>query len=248
MKIQVSSVSDIGIKREQNQDAILTHTGGEGEISLFLVADGMGGYTNGEKASGAIADGMRELLAQTKGRHNGDISSFMQRVKDKMAEINDHILDTWNRNDEVCGSTCVLIAFLENMYGIFSVGDSRIYRSRGMALEQITKDDVWENQAEIRRNYTEQEILVHPNHGKLLHAMGSERPLVYSLHTEEVQRGDVFALCSDGVYKMCTPRFLKMQMFSCRWHDLNVVRDNIMERVYRNGAKDNASLILTRCT
>lgn len=246
MKIQVSSVSDIGTKRDQNQDAILVHVGREGEVSLFLVADGMGGYTNGEKASGAIVSGMREFLTRTKGRHDGGIASLLQLVKDEMAVINDYILDTWNK-DEICGSTCVLLVFLENMYGVFSVGDSRIYRSRGFSLEQITKDDVWENQTEVRRNYSEQAILCHPDRGKLLHAMGSERPLVYSLQSGEVRMGDVFALCSDGVYKMCSPRFLRTRLLSCRWQELDVVRDSIMERVYRSGAKDNASLILVRC-
>lgn len=165
MKIQVSSVSDIGTKREENQDAILAHTGGDGEVSLFLVADGMGGYSNGEKASGAIADGMRRLLARTRGRHEGSIHSLLQAVAEEMRRANKLILDTWNQGGEVCGSTCVLLALLDTMYGIFSVGDSRVYRYRGMGLEQLTLDDVWENQPDVRRKYSQQEILLHPNRG-----------------------------------------------------------------------------------
>ena len=74
----------------------------------------------------------------------------------------------------------------------------------------------------------------------------SEQPLGYSMHTDALQPGDVFALCSDGVYKMCSRAFLHRKLRACRWCDLDKVRDSVKTAVYRSGAEDNMSLILIR--
>jgi len=60
-------------------------------------------------------------------------------------------------------------------------------------------------------------------------------------------KGDVFALCSDGVYKMCSAKFLQKQIRAARKRKLDEVRDEVLREVNRSGAKDNASLILVRC-
>lgn len=246
MKLAVSSICDIGKKRAKNQDAILTCQGEDHDFALFLVADGMGGCFDGEKASGTIVSGMQNWLNQLDlKRFSGNAAEMMGVVRDQLLQINDYIWSKWNQN-QVCGSTCSLLVFFRKTYGVFSVGDSRIYRCRGMRCDLITQDDVWENQREIVERYRGQDIRLHPDYGKLVHAVGSEKPLCYSMFTDELRPGDVFALCSDGVYKMCRPDYLKQKFHSCRWADLDRVRDSIISTVYRNGALDNVSLILVR--
>lgn len=246
MKLTVSSISDIGMERTKNQDAILVCQDEQRNFALFLVADGMGGYADGERASGAIVSGMKDWLSHLNvSRFSGSASSMMCAVRDRLLQINDYIWDQWNQN-QVCGSTCSLLFLLRDAYGVFSVGDSRIYRVRQFRCKPITRDDVWENQREIMERYRGQNLSMHPDYGKLVHAVGSEKPLGYSMHTDSLRSGDVFALCSDGVYKLCRPGYLKAKLCSCRWADLDRVRDSIMSAVYRGGAADNASLILVR--
>jgi len=64
MKLAVSCICDVGRKRTKNQDAILICRDEAQSFALFLVADGMGGYADGERASGAIVSGMRDWAAQ----------------------------------------------------------------------------------------------------------------------------------------------------------------------------------------
>jgi len=246
MKIKVSSVCDIGKKRTQNQDTVLVYQDAAHNFALFLVADGMGGYADGGQASGAIAAGIRNWLEQGNiRRFSGSAVSMLNALRNRLLEIHEYIWKTWNHH-QICGSTCVLLFILEDSYGIFYVGDSRIYLSRRFSCNPITQDDVWENQKGITEQYPGKNIRNHPDYGKLVHAVGCEPVLSYCMQTKALQTGDVFALCSDGVYKMCSPRYLKGKINSCCWRDLDAVRDDIMRRVYRNGATDNASLILVK--
>lgn len=248
MKLTVSSICDIGKKRTKNQDAILVYRDDSQHFALFLVADGMGGYADGERASRAIVSGMRDWLDQLHiDRFSGSAADMLCAVRDRLLRISDYIWANWNQK-QVCGSTCSLLFFLEDSYGVFSVGDSRIYRCRGLRCAPITRDDVWENQKEIAERYRGKDITLHPDYGKLVHAVGSEKPLGYSMFTDTLRPGDVFALCSDGIYKMCSDGYLKRKLRSCRREDLDKVRDSILSAVYRGGASDNLSLILVRYT
>lgn len=246
MKLAVSSICDVGKKRTKNQDAILVCQDEPHGFALFLVADGMGGYADGEKASEAIATGMQDWLNQLDiEQFPSNAAAMLCAIRDRLLQINDYIWSRWNQK-QICGSTCSLLFFFRDIYGVFSVGDSRVYRCRGLRCSQITRDDVWENQREIMERYRKQDISLHPDYGKLVHAMGSEKPLGYSMFTDVLSPGDVFALCSDGIYKMCRSGYLKRKFLSCHWADLDKVRDSIVSTVYRNGAADNLSLILIR--
>lgn len=245
MRLAVSSICDIGKKRTKNQDAILVYRDEDHSFALFLVADGMGGYANGERASGMIVSGMRDWVMQLNVDRFPGTADMLCAVRDRLLQINDYIWSNWNQN-QICGSTCSLLFLLRNTYGVFSVGDSRIYRCRRMNCSLITRDDVWENQREVAERYRGRDLSLHPDYGKLVHALGSENPLGYSMHTDALQPGDLFCLCSDGVYKMCSRAFLRRKLRACRWCDLDKVRDSVRAAVYRNGAEDNLSLILIR--
>lgn len=217
------------------------------DFALFIVADGMGGHQDGEKASRAITTSLKAWLSQT------DISEFscsaaamLKALRDRLIEINDYIWETWSQQ-QVCGSTCALLFIMGSAYGVFSVGDSRIYLSRGIQCIPITKDDVWENQKHVMEKYRKKELVRHPDYGKLIHAVGSEKPLAYSMKTEALRSGDVFVLCSDGVHKMCGLSYLKRKIRSCHWRNPDAVKEDIVRKVFHNGAKDNVSLILVKC-
>lgn len=245
MKLEIRSISDRGLKRQQNQDAVLVYQNNEHDFAFCLVADGMGGHSNGGKASGEI---VAELRAWLPGLLLGDYSeagAMLQAIQKKMLEINSFIWQAWNQ-EQICGSTCVILFLLGETFGIFSVGDSRIYRCRRFGYDLLTKDDVWENQSSVRQLYNLDELKNHPNYGKLVHAVGCDEELIYSSQTGMLRRGDVFALCSDGIYKFCDERFLQQKLSACRKQPLESAQKAIVGEVYRRGALDNLSLILVR--
>jgi len=247
VRLEASSVCDAGLVRKRNQDSILAYQYDPGQLGVFLIADGMGGYADGERASSAIAGGIREWVeALPEPGLETTAASLLLEAREKLVEINGHIWQEWNQG-QICGSTCVLLLIVKDGFGILSVGDSRVYRRSGRRFEQLTRDDVWENQTQVRGQYTENEMKRHPNYGRLTQAVGSGAELFYNMQSGKIESGDIFLLCSDGIYKMCPPRFLDRETRACRKRALDEVRDEIMEEVRRNGARDNASLILVRC-
>lgn len=248
MTAEVSSVCETGLQRTQNQDAILTYQNALRNFALFLVADGMGGYANGELASGLIVSEIRKWLSLLE--EQTDFASFpelLQSLRMKMTEINRSIWTQWSQK-QICGSTCAILILYHDAYGVYSVGDSRVYLCRDSRCVPVTRDDVWQNQHFIQEKYSQEEILDNPDYGKLTRAVGSRKLLACSLRTDRLSDGDLFALCSDGIYKMCSAQYLNQTLVSHGAQKLDVLRDTIIREVYRNGAKDNASLILVRCS
>ena len=246
MGVEVSSISDTGLKRQVNQDSILVYRREAKQFFLFAVADGMGGYADGEKASSAITGGLRTWLdaMMDTGLFPGP-TAFFSGLGEKLSEVSRYIHTELNR-EQICGSTCVVLFFHEDMYGTFSVGDSRIYAARAWKNELLTKDDVWENLPEVQSRYSPAERRCNPNYGKLTRAIGSSEKLAYSMNTGRLAEGDAFALCSDGIYKMCSEAFLGRMLRKARHGALDDVRDGIKKEVFRRGAEDNLSLILVR--
>lgn len=247
MKLEVSSFCDVGLVRKRNQDAIMVYRNDPAQMGAFLVSDGMGGYADGERASTAIANGIRDWLeAMPDPGLETTAASLLMEARQKLTEINSHIWQEWNQG-QVCGATCVLLLIVKEDFGIISVGDSRVYRRSGWRFEVLTKDDIWENQSEIRSRFSKEELVRHPNYGRLTQAMGNGKDLFCSTQSGKISPNDVFLLCSDGIYKMCPPQFLKQAVRPSRKKSLDQIRDEIKEAVWRGGARDNASLILVRC-
>ena len=231
--------------RARNEDSILTYEDPSGKVALFAVADGMGGHKDGDLASRMIVSHLEAWITALPESAEYQLTAILDDAVAQLMAINREIYKTLNR-DQICGSTLVLLLLTENEYGVVSVGDSRVYFSRGREFRQLTRDDVWENQEKNRSRYSEEELLRHPNRGKLVRAVGVSQELHYSLLSGRVRRGDRFALCSDGVYKYCQREVIRKAMLRLLWRDAEKVRNYLMRTVYQGGAGDNASLVLVK--
>lgn len=247
MRLIVEGISDIGQKRTVNQDAIFIHCEETRQLGLFAVADGMGGHIGGEKASRAITEGLKEWVdCFSLGDYDDDFTRMLRSLQNKLLQINGQVHKTYGRK-EVCGSTCVLLFIFREQYGILYAGDSRIYLHAGGKLKQLTRDDVWENQQEIKECYSKTEVLRHPDYGKLIKAVGATDELVLTVKTDRLRGGESFLLCSDGLYKYCEERILKKVMRKLEENRMRQSVERLLEEVYRRGAGDNVSLILVQC-
>ena len=247
MKIVYRSFCDVGLKRQTNQDSIYTYANPQDNMYLFVVADGMGGHMQGEKASGAITGALSEWCASFDSKVYGfDFQRIVVALQNKLQEINGTIFKELNQT-QVCGSTCVVLLIYKDCYATLSVGDSRIYQKRGFRFGPITEDDVWENQRKVRDNLTKKQILSHPDYGKLLLAVGVEETVSISRRTDVIKKGDAFLLCSDGLYKFCSENEMKKALKSAAEKNLNTMIERMVAEVYKRGAKDNISVILVKC-
>ena len=246
MRLEISSMCETGLVRRINQDSILVYQRPSQDFALFAVADGMGGYADGEKASALITSALREWLdGESVLSGPAGTTAVFTGLDAKLRETSAYIHAELNR-DQLCGSTCVLLFFQGEICGVLSVGDSRLYRCRGFSCEPLTKDDVWENLSSVRNSRTPAQIREDPNYGKLTQAIGIREAPACSMSTDRARGGDLFALCSDGVYKSFPESRFRRLLFAAKRQDLDAARDRIRREVLDAGARDNFSLILAR--
>lgn len=240
----VISLSENGLCRQNNQDAILAvHTDNAG---LFVVADGMGGHFKGELASQRVVS---SLEAWWKGIQYCVLSlPFLDVVADlekKVREINKDIFQMYKVIGENGGTTLCLLFIHHNAYAVLNVGDSRLYRCQGKKCMQMTMDDIWENQPQIRQSAKKDELVKNASCGKLVKAFGTQCHLQMSVITGLIEKRTCFLLCSDGIYKYIENRKLLSLLKKIQTKkDSSAVVEKMRKRVYRNGAGDNLSLII----
>ena len=146
--------SEKGI-RDINQDAVFAAS--DGDQGVFVLADGMGGHSEGEYASAEIIAAIREWWEMSR-KYRDDFSAeeaFLQCV-DAIERVNNELYSFFKSKNEIGGSTVVLLLLWGEKINALSVGDSRIYIYRNDEIEQLTEDDVWENSEDIKAKYTEE--------------------------------------------------------------------------------------------
>lgn len=245
MKLIYSGICDIGMKREKNQDSIFMCS--KKEMSLFVVADGMGGHTGGEIASGMITAGFQNWAKNFEENFfDGNFSKMMKALENRLEEINREIYQKFNQT-QICGSTCVLLFVYRENYGIINIGDSRIYKKDGWKIKSVMKDDVWENRTDVKERFSNREIINHANYGKLLQAVGIAENISLASKTDLLKKGDSFLLCSDGLYKFCQEKDMRKIVRGMNESNMEESVKKMVEKCYEAGAKDNISVIAVKC-
>ena len=186
-------VTDAGRVRKNNEDSLLV---GEGrDETLFVVADGIGGFEAGEVASGITIDALRELAP-------GD--SFDEAVQ----EANRRILAAARGDDKLSGmgTTIVAVRFggtrSEPVAEVAHVGDSRVYLVRDGELEPVTEDHSLVAELVRSGDLTRDQAQDHPQRNLITRALGAEDRVQVDTALLSVGAGDRFILCSDGLSDM----------------------------------------------
>lgn len=237
--------TQIGLVRKVNQDSILLRH--KGHIAIFAVADGMGGHTDGEKASGAITQALDNWWQRIeKGQYEKNLFSLVNQIKACIGQANQMIYDTY-KDKGICGSTASILLLYEESYAVFHVGDSRIYKLEKRHFSQVTMDEVWENDIRTKKKFTLKEILNSNKRGKLINAIGTAPELMMTVKTDCLNEHMIFLLCSDGLYKMVNTRFLVKTLKKVnKGLTTQEAVEKLMQKVYSQGAKDNVSILLIK--
>ncbi len=244
--------SEAGMRRSQNQDAVGIFT--QADRGLFLVSDGMGGHSDGQRASREIRMACQRWWEQHLDCFpEGTEPNFQQTVEELKTILAAASRKIWEetKQEEICGATVVLLWICKTSYALLWSGDSRCYlaqsRLLGAKVRQLTIDDVWENQPEQREQYARDKIYSHPNFGKLIRAAGVSGNFTCTLQTGVLDGNRLFALCSDGVYKYMAPGRLEAVLKAAlRADDFEEAFQKIRDMVYENQAPDNLSCVFVR--
>jgi len=243
-------LTDVGKVREHNEDALDARP----DIGLWVLADGMGGYNAGEVASGIAVKTVTDLVSEAcKRERRADIESttglLRQTIilRDAILRANKVINQTAKSQPqcEGMGTTLVASLFYDNRVSIAHVGDSRMYRLRDNRLEQITMDHSLLQELVDRGFYSREEAQRSANRNYVTRALGVEANVNVEIQEMEVQKGDCFLMCSDGLPDMVEDEdiHLTISTFS---KDVRTAGEQLIKLTNDNGGRDNVSVILVR--
>jgi serine/threonine protein phosphatase PrpC len=246
MTIELTAAVDAGRARSNNEDSVAT----DDAVSLAVLADGMGGYNAGEVASHMATS----FIATELGRWLREASSQasdaeVRRAMDICVEnANRAIFEAANANPQYAGmgTTLVVAVFREGRLLLGHVGDSRCYRLRGGKLAQITRDHSLLQEQIDAGLITPEQAAFSANKNLVTRAVGVEDNVLLETHQHEVQPGDIYVLCSDGLSDMVDDSGLEQLLQA---HDaLPECARALIAAANDAGGKDNISVILARAS
>ncbi|HYX23292.1 MAG TPA: Stp1/IreP family PP2C-type Ser/Thr phosphatase [Thermoanaerobaculia bacterium] len=246
-RVKACGLSDVGLTRAHNEDYF--------EIDplhrLYVVADGMGGHSHGEVASRIAVDTIREFIAKTADKDTTwpfGMDTRLERhsnlLKMAVRMAHDHVLREITRDGSLygMGTTVVGLLLAGQTAAVAHVGDSRAYRLRGGRLEQLTQDHTWVNEQVVAGFLSREQARSHPLKNVVTRALGGESDVLVDVKEWEVQAGDLFLLCSDGLTGMLSDADIRDRLASGR--SLHEICRTLITDSNARGGIDNVTVVL----
>ncbi len=237
MQFKYTSVSNTGLKRDDNEDAIGVFECENGLLSI--VCDGLGGNKAGEVASKLAVDTIYSFFIERIELN------YLERIRLAIIEANDKVLAKGAIDFELKGmATTAEVLFLkENTAYWGHVGDSRIYSYKNSKFKQVTKDHSLVQKLVDEGYLTLKEAENHPNKNIIMRALGDDNTLDVDISKIKLSSNEsiVFLLCTDGVSGVVQDEELEKIIIN---RDFNVVKKELSELIEYRGAPDNYSFVL----
>ncbi len=237
MKYTYLSVSETGLKRFDNEDAIGVMEINEG--LLAIVCDGLGGNKAGEVAS--------RLAIETVFNRFYDLENidWLEKIKLSIMEANKSVYEQSESNNDLRGmATTAEVLFLKDDTAYWGhVGDSRIYQLKNNKLKQLTKDHSLVQKLIDEGYLTIKEAENHPNKNIIMRALGEQSNIEIDLSKQKINLKDnmKFFLCTDGVSAVINDEELQDIL---RNTDMELISKTLTQLIEERGAPDNFSFII----
>lgn len=260
--VHVFGRTDVGRTREHNEDtfavADLTTLNAslQPEVrqhllgsrgTLFMVADGMGGAAAGEVASSMAVEAiLEELNARWRSSQSTDAETFAHALKasTETANAKIHSYAQAHPENRGMGTTATIAGLLNDTLYLCQVGDSRGYLVRGGTAIQITKDQSLMQRLIDAGEMTPEEAEVSERRNIILQALGPEPRIKVDLTSQQVMRGDVLILCSDGLSGQVRTHEIAEVVAS--EPDLMDVCKKLIDMANEAGGPDNITVVAAR--
>ena len=225
-----------GAVRTRNEDALVDRP----DIGLWAVADGAGGHGSGDVASNAIAQSLldlpvglsaAEMLAQVRLRLMGVHGALQEQAA---AQGGGH------GEGRIIASTVVVLLARGGHYACLWAGDSRIYLWRGGALSRVTRDHSLVQEMVDRGEIDEAAAESHPQANIITRAIGAMGALELDKLSSRVQAGDLFLLCSDGLFKELAEAEIAAMLTA------GAGPEALLDAALARGARDNVTAVVVR--
>lgn len=233
------SMTDIGRRRETNQDYMFTSENAVGNLpNLFLVADGMGGHAAGDYASRFTVDKIVEHITQSDEREP------VALLKKAVAYANHLLLEEANADAKKAGmgTTIVGATCMNDKLYVANVGDSRLYIINQEKIVQITRDHSLVEEMVRMGEMDKEDAKEHPDKNIITRAIGVGAEVSVDFFETQVAKGDTILLCSDGLTNMIDDKDIKQIVLGQR--DIVEKAERLIQTANENGGRDNITVVL----
>lgn len=246
LTVTAAVITDPGCIRDNNEDNglhVRPSIGGDQAKrgTLTIVADGMGGHSSGEVASSMAVDLISRYF------YESDANSTNEALKNAIERASAEIFD-WSVSDTRyfgMGTTVVAMVIRAHHGYVAHVGDSRLYRLRGDTMERMTEDHSQVMEMVKLGIITREEAQSHEDKNVILRAVGTQPSVEVETHGPfQVEPGDEFMLCSDGLCDMANDN----EIFSLWFGSTNIhdACEKLVEFAKVRGGNDNITVGIVR--
>ena len=233
------SMTDVGIRRESNQDYMYTSETAVGNLpNLFLLADGMGGHAAGDYASRFTVEKVAELVGK---------STFTEPVailKQAISEANALLLAEADKDvsRQGMGTTLVTATIIDDRMYVSNVGDSRLYLVSDDKMIQVTRDHSLVEEMVRLGEMDKEDAKVHPDKNIITRAVGVLPEVSADFFEVELEPGDMILMCSDGLTNMVRDEEIRQIILGQR--DIVEKAEKLGKTANKNGGRDNITVVL----
>ena len=223
-----------GHVRDVNEDACLDQSA----AGLWAVADGMGGHTLGEFASGLAMQGLKGLPEAE------DLEQRVSAAIGRLREVNRRLrAEAQWREVPIIGTTIAALVAAGSHCSCLWAGDSRIYLFRAGNLIQLTRDHNHLEAACSRPIARSDDTLARPRKNWITRAIGAEDTLDIDRATVELRDGDIFLLCTDGLSNEVSDLSIEQALLP---GNCSVACDALLDMALGSEARDNITAVVVR--
>ncbi len=248
--LEIVSQTNPGMVRAHNEDSVAQ----ELACGLVVLADGMGGYNAGEVASGIAVSVVATEICQhlqnaspTERDEDSGEELGVVLLRDNIQRANASIYHAAQSQPQYAGmgTTIVTGLFYDNRVVVGHVGDSRMYRLRGETMEAITRDHSLLQEQIDGGMISVEDARLSRNKNLVTRAVGIDAEVVPEIHVHDVQVGDIYLLCSDGLNDMVEDEDIRSTLYAMQGN-LPLAAEQLIEMANDNGGRDNVSVILVK--
>lgn len=249
--LAASAVSDVGRVRKTNEDAFVADL----DVSLFCVADGMGGHDAGEVAAALAIDAITAFVRRSAVDTDFSwpygidrtLSYDGNRLRTAVQLANRKVFRTAESSNDYngMGTTVVCALISGGRMAVAHVGDSRLYLVRRGRITRLTADDSWA--ATILSQdprMTAADVARHPMRNMLTSVIGAREQVEVHLAEHELEPGDVVLLSSDGLHGTLDDTTLAQ--IATNQRDLHIAAREMVDAALDAGSRDNVTALIVR--
>jgi PPM family protein phosphatase len=247
MQVEFWATTDVGRARDHNEDNFLV----DSELNLFVVCDGMGGHAGGEVASALSVQTIHEVVSDNRKLLEAVSASPADRkARQAVLDMFDEAIVEASRRvyaasqrdaqRDGMGTTCTAVVVAGQHAFVGHVGDSRLYRIRTGAVEQLTDDHSLLNEM-IRQGRAQAGDSI-PNQNAVTRAVGVSDTIEVDTFEVELESRDRYLICSDGLSGYVEDADELLELLD--GEDLESIVHTCISHALRGGGKDNITAIV----